>query len=261
MSDEPNAPEEDAEARIRRLSRRSFLWAGLATGGGAAGLWAFNRHAPEDAGTKAAFRRVLAVNERAARLLLFSPRHRAQEFPRSAARKPRNNYRGGTPTPDVDVWRLTLETGDRGTKPTILTLADIQALPRVSQTTELKCIEGWSTVVNWTGARFVDFAKRYPPASPGAQQRYVALLSEPEGFEDDWYYVGMHLESCLHPQTLLAYEMNDAPLMAEHGAPLRLVVPHAYGIKNIKLITKIAYRSERPADFWAERGYDWYAGL
>ena len=156
-----------------------------------------------------------------------------------------------TPTPDLKDWKLTF--GDK-----TLSLADLKTLPEVSQTTELKCVEGWSVVVGWTGVRFVDFLQKYPPP-PGAN--YVALRSEPEGFEDAWYYVGLDLESCRNPQAMLAYGMNGKPLTPEHGAPLRLVVPHKYGIKNIKLITQIAYSDERPDDYWAERGYDWYAGL
>ena len=75
------------------------------------------------------------------------------------------------------------------------------------------------------------------------------------------YYVGLDMESMLHPQTLLAYEINGEPLSDDHGAPLRLVTPVKYGVKNIKRIGLIRYSRNRPADYWAEQGYDWYAGL
>ena len=55
-------------------------------------------------------------------------------------------------------------------------------------------------------------------------------------------------------------EMNGKPLEDRHGAPLRLVMPVKYGIKNIKRIGTIEFTDRRPADYWAERGYDWYAG-
>jgi len=55
--------------------------------------------------------------------------------------------------------------------------------------------------------------------------------------------------------------MNGEPLTLPHGAPLRLVVPVKYGIKNIKRIGRIEYTNERPADYWAAVGYDYYAGL
>jgi hypothetical protein len=133
-------------------------------------------------------------------------------------------------------------------------------------TTELKCIEGWSVIVTWAGARLSDFATAYnlgtrtvmapDPHNPRDLVRYVGL-----GTPDGGYYVGLDMPSALHPQTLLCYEMNGAPLPLEHGGPLRLVTTVKYGIKSLKRIGTITFGDERPADFWAERGYDWYAGL
>jgi DMSO/TMAO reductase YedYZ molybdopterin-dependent catalytic subunit len=71
----------------------------------------------------------------------------------------------------------------------------------------------------------------------------------------------MDLPSALHPQTLLAFEMNNKPLNSEHGAPLRLIVPVKYGVKNLKRIGIIRFADQRPRDFWAERGYDYHLGL
>ncbi len=134
----------------------------------------------------------------------------------------------------------------------LIDLEEIKALPRVEMTTELKCIEGWSVICNWTGARFSDFAAKF---APPANTKYVSLVTPDRG-----YYVGWDMPSILHPQTLLAYEMNGSPLTPIHGAPLRLVTTTKYGIKQIKRIGRIEFTDERPADFWAERGYDWYSG-
>ena len=147
-----------------------------------------------------------------------------------------------------------------------LTLAEIKQLPRVEMVTQLKCIEGWSVIVRWAGARLADLIAKYPPltksgSDPDVMRRpddvvgYVSLETP-----DSEYYVGIDMESALHPQTLLCYEMNGQPLSLKHGAPLRLVIPVKYGIKNIKRIGKITYTDKRPADYWAERGYDWYSG-
>jgi DMSO/TMAO reductase YedYZ molybdopterin-dependent catalytic subunit len=106
--------------------------------------------------------------------------------------------------------------------------------------------------VQWAGARLSDLMDRYPPAQAA---QFVGMETPDRG-----YYVGLDLDSALHPQTLLAWEMNGEPLSDLHGAPLRLAIPVKYGIKNIKRIGTIRYSSERPADFWAQRGYDWYAG-
>lgn len=256
----------EAEAQMQRLSRRAFLQAGVVTAGVVGGIYAFNRIAPVEAtatgaGIKTLFRKGLTAIEPVAHNVYFSETHRAPEFPRERAVTPMNNYHGETPTPDVDAWKLTLEGmgGSNGGKKT-LTFADLKALnlQEVSATTELKCVEGWSAIVNWSGWRLRDFMEKFPPP-PGTQ--YVAMRSEAEGFEETWYYVGLDFPSCQHPQSLLATAMNGAPLTAEHGAPLRLIMPHKYGIKNIKLITHIAYAPEKPKDYWFDRGYDYYAGL
>jgi len=68
-------------------------------------------------------------------------------------------------------------------------------------------------------------------------------------------------DSAFHLQTILAYEMNDQPLTEVHGAPLRLIIPVKYGIKNLKRIGTITFSNTRPPDYWAERGYDYYSGL
>ena len=71
------------------------------------------------------------------------------------------------------------------------------------------------------------------------------MLSTPDGA----YYVGLDAESAFHPQTLLCYEMNGMSLTPQRGAPLRLVIPVKYGIKNLKRIGTIHFTDERPADY------------
>ncbi len=163
--------------------------------------------------------------------------------------------------------RMAKELASENPEPgLVLTLEDIKRLPRVEMTTRLKCIEGWSTIVYWAGARLADFIAAYQPPTrngsapdvrnrPADLVRYVSLVTP-----DGGYYVGLDMASALHPQTLLCYEMNGAPLTLEHGAPLRLYIPVKYGIKSLKRIGRITFTDTRPADLWAERGYDWYSG-
>src|SRR5213079_3390107 len=129
----------------------------------------------------------------------------------------------------------------------------------------LKCIEGWSTIVHWAGVSLVDFMRKYPPATRSGKKFDPARLDDPPEYvsmetPDGGYYVGLDMASALHPQTLLCYEMNGKPLTPEHGAPLRLAIPVKYGIKSLKRIGAIKYTDQRPPDYWAERGYDWFAG-
>ncbi len=144
-----------------------------------------------------------------------------------------------------------------GTPGLLLTLADIEALPRHELITEFKCIEGWSQVVRWAGVRVADFLDRYPPALVhGREPRYV-YMETPDGD----YYTGYETAALRHPQALLVTEMMGAPLTPVHGAPLRLHMPTKYGYKQIKRIGLIVYGDTRPDDYWTKLGYDWYADL
>ena len=144
-----------------------------------------------------------------------------------------------------------------GTPGLLLTMDDVQALPRHELVTQFKCIEGWSQIVHWAGVRMADFMEAYPPqAIDGAEPKYV-YMETPDGD----YYTGYDLAVCRHPQTLLVTEMMGTPLTQYHGVPLRLHMPTKYGYKQIKRIALIAYTNDKPDDYWTKLGYDWYAGL
>jgi DMSO/TMAO reductase YedYZ molybdopterin-dependent catalytic subunit len=127
-------------------------------------------------------------------------------------------------------------------------------------TTEFKCVEGWSRIVSWKGVTLADFLAKF-----GTPSDYVGISTPPDALdslgEPDVYQVGLDRASAMHPQTLLCYEMNGLPLTPAHGAPLRLVSAVKYGYKSIKRIGVIELSDRRPADYWAQRGYDWYGGL
>ena len=194
---------------------------------------------------------MLGANERLGRGT-FSAGRLAPTFPPAVAVEPRvNGTYGLQPAVDVASWRLRVE--GPGVARRDLPVAALAGLPRTEHVTEFKCIEGWSVIVRWGGVRFADFAAKFGPAGG---YEYVGLSTPGGG-----YYVGLDAASALHPQTLLCDTMNGAPLSPGHGGPLRLVIPVKYGIKNIKQIARITFTNDRPPDFWAERGYDWYAGL
>lgn len=254
----------EVERQIRRMSRRSFLSGAVAIGFGLGGWkWLNTRRAAD--GIPWPLRQNLENNGQLAQDF-FSSTRLAPTFLKTQISDERTNGDIGLGDDfDVSAWQLNVK-GLASGEDLALSLADIKKLPRVEMTTEMKCIEGWSIIVNWAGARFSDFAQKYPPATqsgdapnikskPDDLAPYVGLTT-PDGV----YYVGMDMPSALHPQTLLCYEMNGKALTAEHGAPLRLVTPVKYGIKHIKRIGQIEYSNKRPADYWAEQGYDWYAG-
>jgi DMSO/TMAO reductase YedYZ molybdopterin-dependent catalytic subunit len=128
------------------------------------------------------------------------------------------------------------------------------ALPKKDIVFDFKCIEGWSQVTHWAGVSLKTFMDHY---HLGDQEKlkYVGLQTP-----DKKYYVGIDMPSALHPQTLLCYEMNGKPLPMNQGFPLRLIIPVKYGIKHLKRIGTMNFSDEKPADYWAEQGYDYYAG-
>ena len=246
-------PTTDPVTRIAAArSRRAFLTMGLgaATGYGA---WTWLRSRPERGNLAWPIRSILQKNEGVAEAY-FSKSHLAQTFAPSAVDKARVNGDVGLGEEfDATTWKLTVQ-GLAGSGAGHVTMAQIRELPRAEQITQLNCIEGWTTVVRWAGVRFSDFAAKYAPES--VDSKYVGMFTP-----DESYFVGLDTASAMHPQTLLCYEMNGEPLTHAHGAPLRLVIPVKYGVKNIKRIGRIVYTNDRPADYWAQEGYDWYAGL
>jgi DMSO/TMAO reductase YedYZ molybdopterin-dependent catalytic subunit len=221
---------------------------------GAAGWFALNRGAQEG-DIPPALRGVLGFNEKVVRGALFSDRHLVKTYPESAVGKIKVNADIGLDDDIEDAdWRLAVTPFGAASPSAKLTLDEIRALPRHEEIIDFKCVEGWSTVTKFTGARLSDFTAKF---APGSEKAACVGMKTP----DEEYYVGLDMPSALHPQTLLAYEMNGAPLEPGHGAPLRLAIPVKYGIKNIKRIGSIEYTDVRPTDYWAERGYDWYAGL
>ena len=242
------------DEKLAARSRRAFLTMGVA---GLAGFaeWSWLRSRSLDQGLPGPLRSVLGLNERLARGY-FSDDHRMPEFARPAVNSDTrvNGDIGLGSDFDPATWKLEVQNGK--TPQLRISLSEIQQLPRIEQITELNCIEGWTEVVHWTGVRFRDFTARYDPAFSATGAQYVRLDTP-----DEEYFVGLDAASALHPQTLLCFEMNGKPLTLAHGAPLRLVIPVKYGVKNLKRIGRITYTTDRPDDYWANQGYDWYAGL
>jgi DMSO/TMAO reductase YedYZ molybdopterin-dependent catalytic subunit len=265
--DIPEASIESVVRESRRRTRRSFMTAGAAALLGYGG-WKWLGGRRDNDGIPWPLRCILELNEGFARDY-FRTTRRAAEWPSgSAPQGPRVNGDIGLGSDlDVSKWKLSVSGLAAGDGTASLTLDDLRKLPLVQTTMRLCCIEGWSILVNWGGVRFVDFAKAYPPATQSGD------TADPEAYPQDLpsyvgmatpdfeYYVGLDSASAVQEQTLLCYEIDGKPLTAEHGAPLRLVIPVKYGVKNIKRIGTIRWSNVRPADYWARQGYDWYAGL
>ena len=216
----PESPPPDAEQQMRRLSRRSFAVFGGAAAAGVGG-WLWLRLQSQDAGIPWFLRKAPNFNAKLAEAY-FKPSRLSPTYSKDLVQEPRPNGPIGLTDPrfDPDQWKLNVELpGGKGTQK--FSLDDIKSLPRVELLTELKCIEGWSVVVHWSGARLADFLTQHSlglrdPAAPPAPSNWFDFvqLETP----DRGYYVGLDMASAMHPQTLLCYELNGKPLTLEHGS-------------------------------------------
>jgi DMSO/TMAO reductase YedYZ molybdopterin-dependent catalytic subunit/thiosulfate reductase cytochrome b subunit len=245
------------------INRRTFISFSVFAGASATafGAWKWLYNAPMEKpgitrGARAPLRRALNKNELLFRRL-FSGNHLVETYPKSMA-APAHAVRltgdlGLRGAMDAGGWKLEVDKVSE--EVFYVSLEEIRALPKTEITYTFKCIEGWDQISHWAGVKFSDFLAHYD-LTDEIKMQYVGFSTP-----DDTYYVGIDMPSALHPQTLLAYEMNDQPLTAAHGAPLRLIIPVKYGIKNLKRIGSIVFSDARPHDYWAEQGYDYYSGL
>lgn len=138
-------------------------------------------------------------------------------------------------------------------RPMTLSIAELRGLPRTRMRVRHHCVEGWTAVAAWEGVRLAEIA-RIAGADPRA--RYVEFRSFDSGYWSSW-----DLESALHPQTILAYGMDGAPLPVEHGAPLRLYSAVKLGYKMVKYLTEVSFLPVRTGGYWEDQGYEWFGGL
>jgi DMSO/TMAO reductase YedYZ molybdopterin-dependent catalytic subunit len=153
--------------------------------------------------------------------------------------------------PVVDATSWTLNVKGLVNNPLSLTYGEIKAMPSVEQYATLQCVSNKiggdliSTAL-WKGVRLKDLLAR-AQIRPGA--KYIAFRCY------DGYDVGIPLERGLLDGTILAYEMNLAPLTSEHGYPVRAIVPGLYGMMNPKWITEIELVDNVYEGYWQRNGW------
>lgn len=196
----------------------------------------------------------------------------APEYPESAISpvfKP-----NGSTSPGSTVYRTLaangfrdyrLQVGGLVERPVALSMAQIRALPAREQITRHDCVEGWSVIGKWKGARLSALLDQVRPLP---QARYVMFhCADTWGQQGVHYYESIAMDEACHIQTLLAYDMNDASVPIANGAPLRLRVPRQLGYKMAKYIMRIELVDSfddiqrGQGGFWEDRGYEWYAGI
>jgi DMSO/TMAO reductase YedYZ molybdopterin-dependent catalytic subunit len=149
-------------------------------------------------------------------------------------------------------------------RPQNFTLSELRALSSLRQITRHDCVEGWSAIGKWGG---VPVATILTLAKPTPDARYVVFHCFDRDDSGNPYYESLNLHQAAHPQTLLALDLNDKPIDADHGAPVRLRIPTQLGYKSAKWVERIELAASfrhilgGSGGYWEDQGYEWYAGI
>lgn len=222
------------------------------------------------------FPKLLGLGEKATykvQRLIMPRKAMAQEFTEAdLSPQFRSN---GTSMPDNPIYKkladrgfkdYRLEVGGLVERPMTLSLADIRKLPNRTQITRHDCVEGWSAIGMWKGARLSALLEAVH-LKPDA--RYVVFhCADPmeEGGASP-YYESIDMEDAFHPQTILAYDLNGKPLPIANGAPLRLRLERQLGYKMAKYVMRLEIVEDLSrlragkGGYWEDHGYEWYAGI
>ena len=207
---------------------------------------------------------------RAAHRTLGGPAPMAREY---AASDISPFFRGnGNQDIDSDAYRAhvagafadwEVRIGGLVERPLSLSMDQLRALPQRTQITRHDCVEGWSAIGQWTGPQLSAIIEQ---AGLRDEARFVVFRCA-DDFRGVPYYESCDLDDAMHPQTILAHELNGEPLPVRNGAPLRLRIERQLGYKHAKYLTGIeAVASLEGIEggrggYWEDRGYQWYAGI
>jgi DMSO/TMAO reductase YedYZ molybdopterin-dependent catalytic subunit len=191
----------------------------------------------------------------------------SKNFRANGTTKPDDPAYQALATQDFADWRLAV--GGLVDTPLTLSLAALRAMPARTQITRHDCVEGWSCIGKWSG---VPLAAVLDQTGPKPAARYVVFrcadtMERTLDGGDIKYYESIDLAAARHPQTILAYAMNDKPLPVAYGAPLRLRVERQLGYKmakyimGIELVEDFAHIGDGHGGYWEDQGYEWYAGI
>ena len=211
------------------------------------------------------------LNEAAAKLV--GRRAMAQEFSESD-RSPtfRSNGSDDPGTPQYEAWvangfsDYALTVGGLVAAPRKFSLDELRAMPSRTQITRHDCVEGWSAIAKWKGAKMSALLNI---VKPKPEARFVMFYcADPMSMDGrDLYYESIDMDDAMHPQTILAYDLNDAALPVPNGAPIRLRVERQLGYKHAKYVTGIEFVASfakiagGKGGYWEDQGYQWFAGI
>jgi DMSO/TMAO reductase YedYZ molybdopterin-dependent catalytic subunit len=240
----------DAAKLLPEPSRRLFLRG--AVGLGAVTLLTGCDLIDSDA-AEGALMKISRFNDRV-QALLFDPNKLAPTYPDSMITTPFpfNAYYDEDDAPEVDGETYKLEVGGLVDDKKSWALPELYALPQEKQVTRHVCVEGWSAIGSWTGARLSDFLKR---VGADTRARYVWFQCA-EGYSNT-----IDMPTALHPQTQMTFRFADETLPRKYGFPMKIRIPTKLGFKNPKHVIAMHVTNKDLGGYWEDRGYNWFSGL
>jgi DMSO/TMAO reductase YedYZ molybdopterin-dependent catalytic subunit len=157
-------------------------------------------------------------------------------------------HAGSVPTFDPSKWDFRI----RGLveQPLRLSWREFSSLPMREVIADMHCVTRWSRFdVRWEGVPFTEIASL---AHLRPEAHYAMVLAE------YGYTSNVPLDDLMRPTTLFALKHNGEPLPADHGYPVRLVVPHLYAWKSVKWVRGVEFLEHDAPGFWEQNGYHLY---
>jgi len=202
------------------------------------------------------------ITDRTALAREFSEADMSPVFRSNGTRRPASRSYATHAAAGFADWRLRVD--GLVAWPLSLSMRQVRALPARTQITRHDCVEGWSAIGKWTGAPLRLILNG---AGISSRARYIVFHCA-DDYGPTRYYESIDMVDALHPQTILAWGLNDRPLPIENGAPLRLRVERQLGYKHAKYVERVeAVDSlDRIAGgrggYWEDHSdYEWYAGI
>ena len=188
-----------------------------------------------------------------AQAALFSESKLAPIYPESALTKPFpfNAYYDEDEAPEVDGKSYKLEVAGLVENKKPWTLDELYKLPEVSQITRHVCVEGWSAIGSWQGAKLSDFLKRI---GADTRARYIWFKCA-EGYTNT-----IDMPSALHPQTQMTFKYHNRILPRAYGYPMKIRIPTKLGYKNPKYVVAMEVTNVDKGGYWENQGYNWFGG-
>ena len=188
-----------------------------------------------------------------AQAAIFSETKLAPTYPESAITRPFpfNAYYSVDEAPEVDGASYKFEIAGLVDNKRPWTLDELDALPEVSQITRHVCVEGWSAIGSWQGAKLSDFLQRI---GADTRAKYVWFKCA-EGYTNT-----IDMASALHPQTQMTFKYDNKLLPRAYGFPMKIRIPTKLGYKNPKYVVAMEVTNTDKGGYWEDQGYNWFGG-